>query len=141
VRLYTLTPLTKRAARSRRAVISGFDLPWRTVKVLGLGAVPALIVALVAWRVMGTWAIFAFLGVEAAVVWAVEGRDTTGLQVKHWRGLLDRRQARLGVLLVCGEPLVGRRGRRSVVVSSSVPVSRPEPGLDDLFGPLGQRER
>lgn len=139
MRLYTLTPLTRRAGTQRRAVISGFDLPWRLVKVLGLGAVPALVVALVAWTLVGTWAILAFALVEGLVVWLVEGRDTTGLQVKRWRGVLDQRQARLGVLLVCGEPVVGREGHKTVVASSSVPVRRAEADLDALFGPANQK--
>jgi hypothetical protein len=141
VRIYTLTPLTRRAGSQRRAVLSGFDVPWRLVKVLGLGAVPALLAALVLWPLLGAWSLTAFVLVEAAVWWLVESRDTTGLKVKHWRGLLDRRQARLGVLLVCGEPLVGRRGRRAKLVSSSVGVPRAEPSLDDLFGPPGPRQR
>jgi hypothetical protein len=110
------------------------------VKVLGLGAVPALLAALVLWPLLGAWSLTALVLVEAGIWWLVESRDTTGLKVKHWRGLLDRRQARLGVLLVCGEPLVGKQGRRARLVSSAVRVPRPEPSLDDLFGPPGRRE-
>lgn len=141
MRIYTLTPLTRRAASQRRAVLSGFDVPWRLVKVLGIGAVPALLVALVLWPLLGAWSLTAFVGVETGVWWLVESRDTTGLKVKHWRGLLDRRQARIGALLVCGEPLVDSHGKRSRVVASAVRVPRPEPTLDDLFGPPQKQRR
>jgi hypothetical protein len=138
VRIYTLTPLTRRARSQRRAVLAGFDLPWQALKVFGLGALPALLVTLLTWPVLGAWALVAFVAVEAATWWFVESRDTTGLRVKRWRGVLDRHRARLGVLFVCGEPLIPHRGRRVKLVASTARVTRPEPSLDDLFGLPGR---
>ena len=138
MRIYTLTPLTRRAGTQRRTVISGFDIPWRAVKVLAIGALPALVVALVAWAIVGPWAVLGFALVEGATWWLLESSSATGLQVKHWRALADQRQARTGVLLVCGEPVVPRSGRKTVVVSSSVRAARPGGGLDEMFGSAGQ---
>ncbi len=133
MRIYALTPLTRRALDQRRAVLSGIDVPWRVVKVLGIGALPSLLVAFMAWSFVGTWALVAFVLGEACTWWLVESRDTTGLRVRRWRGLLDRRQAHLGVLVVCGEPVIGRQGRKAQVVSSSVRVLKSEVTMEDLF--------
>lgn len=142
MKIYTLTALTRDSAQDRRAIVGGFDLPLHTLKVLGAAAVPGLVVAALAWAVVGFWGLFAGAAVVGGIWWLVESRDSTGLRTKRWRGLADQRRARstLGVLVVCGEPVTSRHGRACVVKASSVAgrrsgADRHMPAIETLFGP------
>lgn len=124
MRVYVLTPLTRRAVEQRRAVIQGFDVPWRTIKVLLIGFVPAVAAAALAWLAVGEYAVGVFLAVEAAVYWVAETRTRSGLRLRRYQALIDRQRARLGVFTVCGRPInPGLDPRVFTVVSSSAPVA------------------
>lgn len=124
MRVYVLTPLTRRAVDQRRAVIQGFDIPWRTIKVLLIGFAPSVLFAALAWLAVGEYAIGVFFAVEAATYWLIESRSRNGLHLRRYQTIVDRQRARLGVFTMCGRPIDMGEPSVRMLVSSSVPTTR-----------------
>jgi hypothetical protein len=104
VRVFCLTPLTRGAGNERRAVVKGFDVRVRTMIIAGVAAVPALVVAAIAWAVIGVPGLLALPLVEALAFWLVEARTRSGLRLRTYQALTDRRKAKseVGKFFVAG---------------------------------------
>ena len=76
--------------------------------------------------------------VELGVFWLFRWRSRSGLRLKNYQAILDRRRSHVGRFLVCGQPYDFTRGLALTVVSSSMPSPRRRhvPDVDvaaDLF--------
>jgi hypothetical protein len=126
VRIFCLTPLTRGAAGQRRVVIQGFDLPARALVIAGLALVPAIVVTLVAWALVGEVALLAVPLVEGVAFWLIETRTRSGLRLRTYQAMADKRKAQreVGRFFVAGrefDPL----GEEWVRVRSGSVPTRP----------------
>lgn len=120
MQVYTLTELTRNASADRRVVIQGFDLPMRGLAIVGVAAIPALLVAIVGWAFIGEYAIVLFFGVELAAYWLIETRSRRGLQLKRYQTIIDRCRSVDGRFTCCGVEIDPAHGVWATVRSSSV---------------------
>ena len=123
--LHTLTDLTGRnAGVNRTVIVQGFEARRRTVAVVLLGAVPAVVVTLVLWTLIGQYAILALPTVVLAVYWLVEVRSRSGLQRRTYETLLDKKRSDAGQFTMCGRVINPDLHELGTVVASSVPAIR-----------------
>ena len=136
--VYDLTGLTRSAGEQRRVVIQSFDVPLQSLVLAICGVVVALPFVVVLFPLLGYLALFGIGVVEAVVFWLFRWRARSGLRLKHYQAILDRRRSHVGQLLVCGQPYDLTRGLAITVVPSSVrsPRRGQDPGaagVDGLF--------
>jgi hypothetical protein len=126
VRIFCLTPLTRGAASQRRVVVHGFDLPARGLLIAGLAFVPAVVVAVIAWMMVGELGFLAVPLVEVLAFWLIETRTRSGLRLRTYQALTDKQKAKreVGKFFVAGRELDPLGGAWFTVRSGSVP-SRP----------------
>jgi hypothetical protein len=124
VRTFCLTPLTRGAASQRRVVIQGFDLPARTLLIAGLAFLPAVVVTLIAWVIVGEVGLLAIPLVEGLAFWLIEARTRSGLKLRTYQALADKRKAKreVGKFFVAGRELDPLGEEWVAVRSGSVPV-------------------
>lgn len=132
--LHTLTALTGRdAGANRTVIIQGFEARRRTVVVAAIGALPALLVTVVLWGVIGSYAALALPAVEALTFWLLEVRSRTGMQRRTYEALLDRKRSDAGQFTLCGLVIDPDLHELGTVMASTVPVqpstSNPAPAL------------
>ncbi len=129
MQVYSLTELTRNASADRRVVIQGFDLPMRGLMIVGIAAIPALIVTLIGWLFVGQYAVVLFVGVEMAAYWLIETRSRRGLQLKRYQTILDRYRSIDGRFTCCGVEIDPLHGTWATIRSNS--IHRPTPdGFD-----------
>ncbi len=122
--LHTLTALTGRNAGANRTIIvQGFEARRRTVGVVVLGAIPAVVVTLALWTLIGQYAILALPAVEGAVWWLVEVRSRSGLQRRTYETLMDKKRSDAGQFTMCGRVINPDLHELGTVVASSVPAT------------------
>lgn len=124
MRIFCLTPLTRGAASQRRVVIQGFDLPARTLLIAGLASLPAIVVAVIAWSLVGVLGLLAVPIVEALAFWLIETRTRSGLRLRTYRALADKRLAKreVGKFFLVGRELDPLGEEWVTVRSGSVPT-------------------
>lgn len=120
-RVYSLTPLTRSANLQRRVVIQGFDLPLRGVTIAGGSALPGILIAAIAWPLIGTYALFLVPLVVGGAFWLVESRARSGLQLRQYQRFMDMRRDVSGHFLLCGEFINPGGHVFGHVVASSMP--------------------
>jgi len=120
MQVYSLTELTRNASADRRVVIQGFDLPMRGLMIVGIAAIPALIVTIIGWVLVGEYAVLLFVGVEMAAYWLIETRSRRGLQLKRYQTILDRYRSIDGRFTCCGVEIDPLHGTWATIRSSSV---------------------
>lgn len=124
--LHTLTSLTGRnAGENRTIIVKGFEARRRTVIVVLIGLIPALLVTLVLWTVFDQKALVAFPVVEMAVFWLIERRARDGLQRRNFETLVDKKRSDAGRFYMCGRVIDPDMNELGTMVASSVPVSSP----------------
>jgi hypothetical protein len=128
VHVYDLTNLTRGASEQRRVVIQSFDVPLQSFVLVICGAIAALPFVAVLFPLFGFFALFSVAMVEVAVFWLFRWRSRSGLRLKNYQAILDRRRSHVGQILVCGYPYDFTSGLAITVVSSSLPRARP---IDD----------
>lgn len=135
--VYDLTGLTRGAGEQRRVIIQSFDVPLQSLVLAICGCVVALPFVALFFPLLGFFALFGVVAIEVAIFWLFRWRSRSGLHLKNYQAILDRRRSHVGQFLVCGQPYDFTRGRALTVVSSSVsnPHRRPlEVGpVDELF--------
>lgn len=130
MQVYSLTPLTRRGAEQRRAVIQGFDIPWTVLRVLAIGFVPAMLLTAIMWVFVGEYAVLVLPMAEGALYWLLESRTRGGLRVRQYQAALDRQRARTNTYMSRG--IVSSEAQTGFLIRSSVPIERPEPD-EELF--------
>lgn len=122
--VYDLTGLTRGAGEQRRVVIQSFDVPLQSLVLTICGAVVALPFVAVFFPLLGFFALFGIGVFELGVFWLFRWRSRSGLRLKNYQAILDRRRSHVGQILVCGQPYDFTIGRAITVVSSSMPNPR-----------------
>lgn len=136
--VYALTALTREAGSARRVVILGFDAHLRGVVIavaaLALAAAPTFF----AWLLIGPAALNVTGLIVAAAFYLVEHRTRSGLQLRTYQAMADRRNERIGQFICCGRRVHPNRTGIGTVRSSSMPSPYllPTPAaVDRLFSP------
>lgn len=122
MKVYTLTRLTRRIDEQRRVVIQGFEVRARLLKVLLVGLVPSVVIALAALTVIGTYSVLVFAAAEAGFYLLVERRARNGLRLRTYQTIVDRSRSRIGTFACCGLVVDPSGGEWGSLLSSSVPV-------------------
>lgn len=148
MRVFDLTPLTRGASAQRRVVIQGFDLPARGLMIVALASIPGLMAVAVAWTLIGRLGLFALPAVDIAALYLIETRTRSGLHLRTYQTLYDRRKSRsrIGRFYVAGQVVDPARGVQRLIVSSSRPAAQPpDPEavevVDALFSGAGAPTR
>lgn len=136
--VYALTALTREAGSARRVVILGFDAHLRGVVIavaaLALAAAPTFF----AWLLVGPAALTVTGLIVAAVFYLVEHRTRSGLQLRTYQAMADRRSERIGQFICCGRRVYPNRTGIGTVRSSSMPspyLLQTPAAVDRLFSP------
>ena len=135
--VYDLTNLTRGAGAQRRVVIQSFDVPLQSFVLVICGAVAALPFVALLFPLLGFFALFGIGMFELAVFWLFRWRSRSGLRLKNYQTLLDRRRSKVGQILVCGQPYDFTRGIAITLVSSSLPRAR-RPHIGSGAGDVAQ---
>ena len=139
--VYDLTGLTRGAGEHRRVVVQSFDVPLQSLVLAIGGFVAALPFVVVLFPVLGYVALFGVGVVEVGVFWLFRWRSRSGLRLKHYQAILDRRRSHVDRFLVCGVPYDFRRGLALSVVPSSIPAPKTARRIDDEVDELFTRAR
>lgn len=134
--IYDLTGLTRGAGEQRRVIIQSFDIPMQSFILSICGFVAALPFVVIFYPLLGYFAFLGIVVVEMGMFWLFRWRSRSGLRLKNYRSILDRRRSHIGQFLVCGQPYDFTLGLAITVVSSSSPSIRRqsnEETTDNLF--------
>lgn len=138
--LYDLTPLTRDATEKRRVVVQGWDIDRRIFILFLFGLLPAGLLSLAAYQLIGAYAVFVFAAVYTPIFWLFLGRSSKGLELRNWRAIWHRNRSNNGYFLLRGERLDPDRHAPRVLRSASVPgpglleaPAGPNLETDDLF--------
>lgn len=132
--LYSLTDLSgRRSSAGRTAVVATIELPRRLWLIIGISAVPGLMLGLIFSAIFGTYGIAALPATVGIAVWLFYTNSSEGLGLPTWRTLLDKRLAvrgnkgpKLGEFAICGVPFRPGEVYRRQVTTSTTPYE-PEP--------------
>ena len=137
MKVYTLTNLTRKSSSQRRVVIQGLDLPARGLIIAAIGFLPGLFASLIAYQLIGTYGFSMLFIIEGAVFWLIESRTRSGLHLRQYQSLLDRRRSNVGKFTCCGVQVDPLGGKWGTLVSSSMPNpmldSRPTGDYSDVL--------
>lgn len=104
--LYTLTPLTGREASANRTVVIGtVEFNWRVWMILVWTAPVALLATVTAWPLIGQYAIIMLPLVEGAALWLIHRRTSTGLRLRTYQAINDKRRSNLNQFFLCGHKI------------------------------------
>ena len=139
--MFSLSPLTRRAASQRRVIVSGWDVPLRGFMIF-LAALPvALAVTALLWVLFaGEYALAMIPVVEIAVFWLIETRTRSGLRLRTYQTILDSQRAQIGTFFCCWRVIDPLSGRLGVIVASSIPVV-PAERPNVIEAPINHRRR
>ena len=126
--VYILTPLTRDAGKSRRVIVQGIDLPWRTVIISGSALIASLLPMAFVWLFIGKAALLVIPITIAAAFYLIERRTRSGLRLRTYQAALDKRRAVINLFLCCGVPVDPSQNSVRLLKSSSAPAVR----IDDL---------
>lgn len=101
-RAYNLTELVgKKSDQGRTMIVATFEVQKRYLAIFLAAFIPALLVGLVAGKLIGVYGVLVFAAVEGAAFYLVEGRTREGLQVRTYEWLNDKRNADTGRVFMC----------------------------------------
>ena len=126
--VYTLTRLTRSAGQSRRVVVAGFDVPMRGLIVTVLAVAIAFLPTLILWIFVGSWALIVPLISVGAAFYLVETRARSGLHLRTYQVMIDKRRASIGRFVCCGRTVEPRMTGYALILRASM----PSPYLADL---------
>ena len=121
IKVFSLTPLT-RSSHERRTVILGADILTRYLILAGLAAIPGLLATAVLWAFIGSIALFALPIVIGAAFLLIERRSNTGLRLRTYQTIQDKRGLRSGIYTLCGQEINPTMSQWGSIVSNTVPV-------------------
>src|SRR6478609_3985154 len=99
--LYALTEMTGAEASSTRTVVVGVaEFPWRVLLILIIALVTGLLPAMAVWALVGAWAVGFLAAWMAAAVWLFHGRTRSGLKIRNYAALLNKRRAVLNQFML-----------------------------------------
>lgn len=147
--VFVLTTLTRGAGEGRRTTLGTFDVKVRHVMLLA-AATPVAIVLLAAfWPLLGSLAVLLVPLVWGAAFYLFESRTRSGLKLRRYQALADRRngQKSIGKVFMCGQPVAADRFGTRVMRAAAVPVhvdaqaerERAQEDEDALFGTRSTR--
>ena len=136
--VYTLTKLTRSAGQSRRVVVAGFDAPLRglvvTILALAVSAIPTMIL----WLAVGPLALVLSMLTVGAAFYLVEGRTRSGLRLRTYQAMIDKKRERIGQFMCCGQAVFPRMSGFGLFLQSSMPSPHLVPAsaqVDSLLAP------
>lgn len=136
--VYTLTKLTRSAGQSRRVVVAGFDAPLRglvvTILALAVSAIPTMIL----WLAVGPLALVLSMLTVGAAFYLVEGRTRSGLRLRTYQAMINKKRERIGQFMCCGQSVFPRMSGFGLFLQSSMPSPHLVPAsaqVDSLLAP------
>lgn len=122
IRVFDLTPLTRGAAASRRAVIKSFEVRWQVLLLAAGALVPGSIITMILWRWLESAALLAIPITIAAAYWLIEGRSRQGMQLRNWQTLQRRFSNSNGRFIVAGMPFDPLANNLAVIRTRALPT-------------------
>lgn len=122
---YTLTGITGRAASDRRTItFATIDWKPRTLLVMAAAAVPALVVTLMAWSLVGPFGIIAGAGVVLGALWLFRTRSRTNSDLTRYHDMRDRVVSRkdIGKFFLAGREVDPTMAQSHVLRASTAPL-------------------
>lgn len=139
--VYTLTPMTGREASAARTVVIGtVEINFRVWMILLWSSPIGLLLTLILWPFLAELALVAFPLVSATAVFLVHRRSTTGMRLRTYQSIWDKRKAQLDTFYLCGEPIEVTSDDFHLLGSNTVTMPRrladrdDDAALNDMFG-------
>lgn len=132
VPMFSLTELTGREASAQRTVVIGtVEMNWRVWMVLVWTFPLAVIVAAVFYPFLQAGAILAIPVVEGAALYMIHRRTRSGLKLRTYQALWDRKKAAVNTFFICGQPIDLSLDKFIVLANSAVqnPYYKPSTGI------------
>ena len=120
--VYVLTPLTRDAGKSRRVIVQGIDLPWRSVIITGSALIASIIPMAFMWLFVGQIALLVIPTFIGGAFHLIERRTRSGLRLRTYQAALDKRRAVVNLFLCCGVPVDPSQNSVRLLKSSSAPA-------------------
>jgi len=119
--VYTLTSLTRSAGQARRVVIAGFDAPLRGVLVTAVALLVAFLPTAILWIFLGPSALLLAVLVVGAAFYLVESRTRSGLHLRTYQAMIDKKREVIGQFICCGIPVDPGMSGFGLILQSSMP--------------------
>ena len=121
--LYALTPMTGREAAEQRTVVIGtVEMNWRLWVILIAASPFALFATMIVWTVLGQYALVMLPTVLIAAAWLFYRRSTSGLRLRTYQTILDKRRAQSGdQFFLCGQPIDTSDAQFGRLMTTAVP--------------------
>jgi hypothetical protein len=104
--LYTLTAMTGREASAKRTVVIGtFEFNRRVWLILAAAFPAAVLVMAILWMFVGQLALVTLPVVEVGAVWLFHMRSNSGLRLRTYQAIWDKRTASVDEFVMCGQPI------------------------------------
>lgn len=124
--VYSLTQLTgSRRNEDRRTVLFTFEVRQYTVWVVALSALASAPVTLLLIAIIGMYGLFFPIVAVMAGLILWDTRQRSGLKLRTYQAILDRRRAQNGVLYASGAPIP----RAELIMHQMVVIPAQSPAL------------
>ena len=121
VPMFSLTELTGREASAQRTVVIGtVEMNWRVWMVLVWTFPLAVIVAALFYPFLQAGAILAIPLVEGGALYMIHRRTRSGLKLRTYQALLDRKRSAVNTFFICGQPIDLSLDKFMVLANSAV---------------------
>lgn len=121
VPMFSLTELTGREASAQRTVVIGtVEMNWRVWMVLVWTFPLAVIVAALFYPFLQAGAILAIPLVEGGALYMIHRRTRSGLKLRTYQALLDRKRSAVNTFFICGQPIDLSIDKFMVLANSAV---------------------
>jgi hypothetical protein len=119
--VYTLTKFVRQAGASRRVVIASFDVPLRGAIITGCAVFASILPMTIAWALVGQLALLIPPLFIAAVFYLVEARTRSGLRLRNYQAMVDKKRAAIGEFICYGKPVDPTPSGWGLIMASSMP--------------------
>lgn len=104
--VYSLTHLTgRRRNEDRRTVVLTFEVRRYTLIVVAAAVVVSVLPTLLLAAVVGPWSLVTPAIVMTAAIFLWDWRQRSGMRLRNYQAILDKRRAANGVLYASGSPV------------------------------------
>src|SRR6476659_3080728 len=112
------------ASSTRTVVVGVAEFPWRVLVILIVALVTGLLPTMAVWALVGVWAVGFLAAWMAAAVWLFHGRTRSGLKIRNYAALLNRRRAILNEFMLGAAVVQVPRDDWRLIRPGSIPNRR-----------------
>ena len=137
VPMFSLTELTGREASAQRTVVIGtVEMNWRVWMVLVWTFPLAVIVAAFFYPFLQAGSLLIIPAVEGGALYMIHRRTRSGLKLRTYQALWDRKKSATNTFFICGQPIDLALDNFMVLANAAVPNPYYKPSAQALPSPV-----